>query len=171
MDRRFLLVEGLESGRTAGRASALRWTARRLAGRVLHRAHESKPQGDLRRVEGLREACRRTGLRASEPHEPEEEVFGEPVLVPLRREMRPQEGDLTARQLLVDGDESVRRAQIAVVLRHLVFENQVVAKRVPGQLARNPVVLMVVVTGMGKDQVGRARSASGPRRRPSPLGS
>ena len=52
-------------------------------------------------------------------------------------------------------DEQVRRTEIAVVLRDLVLEDQVVAPRVPGELAGQPVVLVQVGALMGEDHVGR----------------
>ena len=61
--------------------------------------------------------------------------------------------------------EDVRCAEIAVVLRHLVLEDHVIATRVPRELAGEPVVLMEVVAGMRQDEVG-STCASAPRRPP-----
>ena len=47
------------------------------------------------------------------------------------------------------------RTEIAVVLGNLVLEDQVVAPRVPRQLASQPVVLVQVVALMSEDQVRR----------------
>src|SRR6476469_3283586 len=52
-------------------------------------------------------------------------------------------------------DEQVRRTEIAVVLGNLVLEDQVVAPRVPRELASQPVVLVQVVALMSEDQVRR----------------
>src|SRR5205085_1498291 len=49
--------------------------------------------------------------------------------------------------------EEVRRAEVAVVLRHLVLEDQVVSERVPRQLAQEAVVLVQVVPVVGEDHV------------------
>ena len=57
--------------------------------------------------------------------------------------------------LLVERHEGVRRAHVAVVLRDLVLEDQVVAEGVPGELAAEPVVLVQVGALVGEDQVGR----------------
>ena len=46
-------------------------------------------------------------------------------------------------------------AHVAVVLRHLVLEDQVVAEGVPGQLAADPVILVQVGALVGEDDVGR----------------
>ena len=47
-------------------------------------------------------------------------------------------------EVVVERDEEVGRAHVPVVLRHLVLEDQVVAERVPGQLASQAVVLVQV---------------------------
>ena len=54
----------------------------------------------------------------------------------------------------VERNEGVGRAQITVVLRDLVFENQVIPERIPGQVRHQPMVLMQVVAGMREDHVG-----------------
>ena len=54
---------------------------------------------------------------------------------------------------LVDRDEDVWLAEIAVVLRDLVLEDQVVAERVPGQVARRAVILVEVASGVREDDV------------------
>ena len=45
---------------------------------------------------------------------------------------------------LVEVDEHVRRAEVAVVLRDLVLEDQVVAEGVPGELRDEAVVLVEI---------------------------
>ena len=55
---------------------------------------------------------------------------------------------------LVEGDEDVRRAEVAVVLRDLVLEDQVVTPRVPRELGHQAMVLVPVVAVVGEDQVG-----------------
>ena len=51
-------------------------------------------------------------------------------------------------------NEDVRPAEVAVDLRDLVLEDEVVAERVPCQLARKPVVLVEVVAGVREHEVG-----------------
>ena len=55
----------------------------------------------------------------------------------------------------VEMDEQVRSPEVAVVLRNLVLEDQVVTERVPGQLARQAVILMEVAALVGEDHVRR----------------
>ena len=51
--------------------------------------------------------------------------------------------------------EEIRRAEIAIVLRNFELQNQMVAKRVPGQLRDEGVILMQVLAKMREDDVGR----------------
>src|SRR6185503_7546458 len=81
---------------------------------------------DLASVERLRESGSRAGLNAAQPHQREEGVLGEPVLVALRREALDHRARLALRGRRVDRDEEVGRAEIAVVLGDLVLEDQVV---------------------------------------------
>ena len=75
------------------------------------------------------------------------------MLAGLTREML-----LEQRQLLL-GDrrgqrhEEVRPAEVAVDLRDLVLEDQVVAERVPRQLAGEAMVLMEVVPRVREDEL------------------
>ena len=61
--------------------------------------------------------------------------------------------DLLLRDRRGQRHEEVRRPEVAVELRDLVLEDQVVAERVPGQLAGKPVVLVEVVAGVGEDEL------------------
>ena len=76
------------------------------------------------------------------------------MLALLARERREDQFDLLARQLLGDGDEDVRRTEVAVVLRDLVLEDQVVAERVPRELADEAVILVEVMPRVREDQIG-----------------
>jgi hypothetical protein len=67
----------------------------------------------------------------------------------LRVEVREQVLDLAPADRVVDRDEHVRAAHVAVVLGHLVLEDQVVAERVQRQLTGEPVVLVQVVRAGG----------------------
>ena len=72
----------------------------------------------------------------------------------LGGEVPEQELDLARHELLAQRHEDVRRAEVAVVLRDLVLEDQVVAEGVPGQLGDEPVVLMAIGAGVREDDVG-----------------
>src|SRR6185437_5887533 len=49
---------------------------------------------------------------------------------------------------------NVRGHQIALELRNLVFEHQVIAEGVPGQFREQAVVLVAIVAGMGEHHIG-----------------
>ena len=73
--------------------------------------------------------------------------------------------ELLLDERLVERDEDVRTAEIAVVLRDLVLEDQVVAERVPRELAGEPVVLVEVVPRVREDEI-RLDRPSASRTRP-----
>ena len=96
-----------------------------------------------------------------------EELLVEPVLAALAREVLARAARSSPRRRLVERDEEVGRAEVAVVLRDLVLEDEVVAERVPGELAGQPVVLVQVLARVGEDEVG-LDGLQTPRRPPSP---
>ena len=55
---------------------------------------------------------------------------------------------------IVEMDEDVGGAQVAVVLGNLVLEDEMVAKRVPGELRCESVILVPIVAVVREDQVG-----------------
>src|SRR5262245_30608245 len=93
---------------------------------------------------------RRT-LHPAKTHEPPEELAVEPVPVGLALEVLLEQPDLLDDRLLVQRDEDVRSTQVAIVLRDLVLEDEMVAKRVPRQLGRQPMILMEVVPRVRED--------------------
>ena len=75
-----------------------------------------------------------------------EELLVEPVLAVLAREVVARaDASFSSTSDSSSGDEDVRRAEVAVVLRDLVLEDGVIAKRVPRQLAGETVILVQVV--------------------------
>lgn len=64
------------------------------------------------------------------------------------------EFDFFAAMTFVQMYKQIRRSQIAVILGYLVFQNQVIPKRVPGQLTQQAMVLMQVMSIMCEDDVG-----------------
>ena len=92
-------------------------------------------------------AYRVARLHAAHAQQPAEELVVEPVLVALARDdARSSKSQLLRGDLVAQRDEDVRRPQVAVVLRDLVLEDEVVAERVPRELAREAVILVEVVT-------------------------
>ena len=71
---------------------------------------------------------------------------------------REQQLDLALEHRGAERHVEVRLAEVAVPLGDLVLEDQVVAERVPGQLADLAVVLVRVVAAVGEDR-RRARRA------------
>ena len=92
-------------------------------------------------------------LHSAKPQQSEESLFAEPVLCALRSENIDQRFALSVSSALAQGYIQVRPAQISVPFRNLVFENELVAEGVPGQVRDNSMVLVPVVARMSKDDV------------------
>ena len=87
-------------------------------------------QGQLPAGERLRVA--RRGLHPAKPQQPAEELLVEPVLRRLARVVLARsESSFSSTSSSVSGTKTFGRAEVAVVLRDLVLEDQVVAERVP----------------------------------------
>ena len=54
------------------------------------------------------------------------------------------------------GHVDIGLADVAVPLRNLVFEDVMIAERIPGQPADLPMILMRVVLAVGEDEIGIA---------------
>ena len=123
------------------------------------------PETSFRQVNAS--AYRVARLHPAKAHEPAKQLVVEPVLAAWLGNASASRRSLLVDELLDERDEDVRRPEVAVELRDLVFENQMVSERVPGQLAGEPMILMEIAAGVREDDVGSDR-ASGPRIRPSP---
>jgi len=91
----------------------------------------------------------------AEAHRGEERLPREPVLVALALEDAPDRLDLVLHVIGVEGDVDPRPSEVAVPLRDLVLEDQLVAEGVPRQLGHRPVVLMQILAVVGQHEVGR----------------
>src|SRR3990172_8835261 len=63
--------------------------------------------------------------------------------------------DFTAACGFIQFNERIGGAKISMILRDLVFQDELVPKGVPGQLGNYPVILVQIVTVMGEDEIGR----------------
>src|SRR5262249_12370840 len=106
-------------------------------------------------VEALGEARGGVRLDPAQTHERPERVPVEPLVAGLRRKRTHQVLDLAPRDALREGDVDIRRAEVPVVLRDLVLEDQVVAEGVSRELRKQPVILVGVALPWAEDQVGR----------------
>src|SRR4051812_38567717 len=84
------------------------------------------------------------GLDSAQPHDRLERVRREPWFRELGAVATRKNTYLALGERAIDPHVSVRRHEPAVVFRHLVFEDQVPAKRVPRELAQDSMILMQV---------------------------
>src|SRR5271166_6396221 len=112
------------------------------------------PQDGLAAIEGLGISCRRVGLHPAEPEDRKKGLFVEPLLLALRLEAVDDDLDLAGAGRFFQRNEEVGRAQVAVVLRDLILQDQVAPARVPREVRDQAVVLVPVVAVVGEDQIG-----------------
>lgn len=93
------------------------------------------------------------GFDATQPQQAVEKILGEPLFASLRAEVAHQVFHLLATNRLTQRDEEVRRAQVCIVFRDFIFQDQVVPKSVPGQIAHHAVVLVQIVSEVSKDNI------------------
>lgn len=91
------------------------------------------------------------------PHQSLERIRGEPLLVALRFEASRQVFDFAITCLLVEIHKNVGITEVTIVFENFVFENQVIAPSVPGQLIDHSMILVEIVTSVRQDQIGRQR--------------
>src|SRR5262245_35456801 len=121
---------------------------------IASRAHARRSGADLLGIERLRETPTRGRLDPAQPHQRQEGVLAEPGLAALRRKALADGARLLVRGGGVERNEEVRRAEVRVVLRDLVLEDEMVAEGVPGQLPDRAVVLVQIALVVREDQIG-----------------
>ena len=94
-----------------------------------------------------------SGFNSTQPQQAVEKVLGKPLFASLRAEVAHQKFHLPATNRATQRDKEVRGAQVGIVFRDFVFQDQVVPKGVPSQLIDHSVILMRVGPGMREDQV------------------
>ena len=113
----------------------------------------SKTECDLSAVKRLGVPTRRAALHPAKPHQAHEGLGRKPVLVALGAESRLEISRLTCAERFRQRHEAIRLAEVAVELGNLVLQNEVVAKRVPGEIREHPVILMTVVPVVREDEI------------------
>ena len=76
------------------------------------------------------------------------------MLVALRLKKTTKVFDFQVAKALFEGNEKIGRAEIAIVFRNFVFEDEMIPPSVPGEIGKDAVVLMAVVPLMSEDDVG-----------------
>jgi len=82
-----------------------------------------------------------------------EEIFVEPLLVPLAGKKAHEHGNLISADGFREGNEKIGCSQIPIILGDLVFEYQMVPEGVPRQLIHYAVVLMKIMSVVSEDKI------------------
>src|ERR1700733_50528 len=116
-----------------------------------------KSQNKLVGVERLRVTTRSIALHPTQAHQRQKCFFPKPPFCTLGLEGIHNETDLFLILFRFEWDEHVWLPHIAVVLRNLILQDQVVTKSVPGQFRDQPMILMRIPTVVSKNEVRRDR--------------
>ena len=129
------------------------------------------PSSALRRdddfwsVERLSVSRGRGALEPAQAHQPAKRLRVVPVLSRLGREVTKHEIELAIDHVVFERNVQIWAPEVAVPLRDLVLEDQVIAERVPRELAGEAMVLVPVIARVGEHE-RRAGRASGRRKPP-----
>src|SRR5947207_15966262 len=93
------------------------------------------------------------GLDSAQSHECRKDISRKPVFVSLRRKGFLQISNLGPAHRAFELYEEIWRAEIDVVLRTLVLENEVVSKCVAGQFVDEPMIMVQVVLLVGEAEI------------------
>src|SRR5262245_46654547 len=104
-----------------------------LTGRVRHQ-RRGHSDDRLAAEEGLRISSRRSRLDASYPHQGKKRLVCEPMAVLLRLESSRNESHFPATDRLIEVHKYVGRAQVAVVFRNFVLQDQMAPEGIPRQV-------------------------------------
>src|SRR5215470_1877835 len=111
-------------------------------------------QNNLTTVKSLGISIGSLRFHAPDPQERQKRIGREPVLVLLALEALHDRRDLSVTGRLVEVHKDVGRSEVPVILQDLVFEDQLVSKRVPCQFRDESMVLMQIPTVVGEHDVG-----------------
>lgn len=105
-------------------------------------------------MEALGKPCRRRAFDSANAMHRDKGIAGKPMLRLLRFEMLHKQGNLLSAYFLGKRDEHVRAAKIPIIFQDLIFKNEVIPKRIPGEIGKHSVILVAIVPVMGEDEVG-----------------
>lgn len=104
-------------------------------------------------METLRKPGGAPALDTAQTHQASKQIFAEPVQRALTGEVPDQVIALLRYISFAEGHEEIGMAEIAVVLGDLIFENEMIAEGVPGQLGQHPMVLVAVMAMVGENDI------------------
>ena len=99
-------------------------------------------------MKGFRVLQRGCRFQAADAHQGQKSFPVEPVFVLLTFKTLQENVDFFSGLFLRQVAEAVWNAQVAVVFRDLVLQDQVIAERIPGQVRKKAVILVAVVVGI-----------------------
>src|SRR5690606_20198850 len=126
----------------------------RIAGQF-SAGHGCRRKHRLAEEEGFRMSRGGAAFHTPEPRHPSEQFRIEPVLAALRPEMPHEKGDLVLQDPRLQRKVEVRLAEVAIPLRDLVLQDEVIAEHVPYDPVELAVILVSVFRPVNENDVGR----------------
>jgi hypothetical protein len=112
-------------------------------------------QYQLPGVKSLSETAGRIAFHSAHAHQPKKSLRIEPALASLRLKGFHKETDFVFVDVFFEGHEEIWLAQIAIVFRDFIFQDQVVAERVPRQFRNESMILVRVVAVVSENYIRR----------------
>lgn len=112
-----------------------------------------KSQDQFATVESLGVTARSIAFHSPQSHEGEKCFRFKPALAVLGLKSIHDELDLFLTRLRPEGHKNAGPPQVAVVFWDFVLQNQMVPKRIPGQVGYQPVILMRVIVIVSEDEI------------------
>jgi len=96
---------------------------------------------------------RRIRFDAPETLQSQEGILGKPLLGALGSKRLADISGFSFTSLAIQTHEEIWRAEIAIIFRDFVLQDEVVAKRIPSQFTDHSVILVKVIAVMGQNQI------------------
>ena len=112
---------------------------------------------ELPRIERLSKLTRGICVDTADTHQSLKGIGSEPLFVTLRFEAGGQVLDFAVTSFLIEIHVKIRVTKIAVIFENFIFEDQLIAPGVPGQLVDHSMILMEIIASVREDQIGRQR--------------
>src|SRR5262245_44346832 len=125
---------------------------------LLIKAHPVSRANNLTAIKGFGVFFRRIRLNTAQPENCAECLFRKPLMRALALKMLHQIFYFSSTYFLIEMNEQIRTSKAPIVLDDFIFEDQMIPKGVPRQFRNQPMILMEIVSKMGKDYIGTYRT-------------
>src|SRR5689334_4997873 len=104
-------------------------------------------------MEALCKSARRVGLDTTKSLKRQKSIGGKPLLRALGSKRLADVSGFSLAGLTIQTHEKIWPTKVAIVFGDFIFQNEMAAEGIPGQLGDHFMVLVKIVTVMGKNQI------------------